>query len=78
MLQVNELNLFFGKIIDRLDPNKNFEQYYPQLQNIIEKVVSHAQDFESLLAVVIISYLLLLATLMFFFFPFSNNTYFSG
>ncbi|XP_068975695.1 VPS35 endosomal protein-sorting factor-like isoform X4 [Bombus flavifrons] len=47
---VNELNLFFGKIIDRLNPNKSFEHFYPQLQNIIEKVVSHTQDFESLLA----------------------------
>lgn len=47
---VNELNLFFGKIIDRLNPNKSFEHHYPQLQNIIEKVVSHTQDFESLLA----------------------------
>ncbi|XP_076300982.1 VPS35 endosomal protein-sorting factor-like isoform X4 [Lasioglossum baleicum] len=47
---VNELNLFFGKIIDRLNPNKNFEHYYPQLQNIIEKIVAHTQDFESLLA----------------------------
>ncbi|CAK9796330.1 VPS35 endosomal protein-sorting factor-like [Anthophora quadrimaculata] len=47
---VNELNLFFGKIIDRLNPNKNFEHYYLQLQNIIEKVICHTQDFESLLA----------------------------
>ncbi|CAK9815608.1 VPS35 endosomal protein-sorting factor-like [Anthophora plagiata] len=47
---VNELNLFFGKIIDRLNPNKNFEHYYLQLQNIIEKVISYTQDFESLLA----------------------------
>ncbi|XP_012245871.1 VPS35 endosomal protein sorting factor-like isoform X3 [Bombus vosnesenskii] len=47
---VNELNLFFGKIIDRLNPNKSFEHFYPQLQNIIEKVISHTQDFESLLA----------------------------
>ncbi|XP_076750545.1 VPS35 endosomal protein-sorting factor-like isoform X2 [Xylocopa sonorina] len=47
---VNELNVFFGKIIDRLNPNKSFEHFYPQLQNIVEKVVSHTQDFESLLA----------------------------
>ncbi|XP_076160323.1 VPS35 endosomal protein-sorting factor-like isoform X2 [Ptiloglossa arizonensis] len=47
---VNELNAFFGKIIDRLNPNKNFELYYPQLQKIIEKIVSYKQDFESLFA----------------------------
>lgn len=52
VLQVNELNLFFGKIIDHLRPNKAFENYYPQLQNIIEKIVAHTQDFESLLAMV--------------------------
>lgn len=50
--QVNELNLFFGKIIDHLRPNKAFENYYPQLQNIVEKIVTHTQDFESLLAMV--------------------------
>lgn len=55
VLQVNELNLFFGKIIDRLRPNKAFENYYPQLQNIIEKIVAHTQDFESLLAIVTIT-----------------------
>ncbi|XP_076674334.1 VPS35 endosomal protein-sorting factor-like isoform X1 [Andrena cerasifolii] len=47
---VNELNLLFGKIIDRLNPNKNFEHYYPQLHNIIEKIVAHTQDFELLFA----------------------------
>ncbi|XP_076242977.1 VPS35 endosomal protein-sorting factor-like [Calliopsis andreniformis] len=46
----NELNLFFGKIIDRLNPNKNFEHYYTQLQSIIEKIVVHTQDFELLFA----------------------------
>lgn len=45
-----ELNLFFAKIIDRLSPNKTYEHYYPQLQTIVEKVVAHTQDFESLLA----------------------------
>lgn len=50
--QVNELNLFFGKIIDHLRPNKAFENYYSQLQNIVEKIVTHTQDFESLLAMV--------------------------
>lgn len=52
VLQVNELNLFFGKIIDHLRPNKTFENYYPQLQNIVEKIIAHTQDFESLLAMV--------------------------
>lgn len=63
MLQVNELNLLFGKIIDRLNPNKNFEHYYPQLHNIIEKIVAHAQDFELLFAMVI--YLLFTLTRLF-------------
>lgn len=54
VFQVHELNLFFGKIIDRLSPNKNFQHYYPELQSIIEKVVAHTQDFELLFAMVII------------------------
>lgn len=60
--QVNELNLFFGKIIECLRPNKAFENFYPQLQNIIEKIVAHTQDFESLFAVVIICLSILLDT----------------
>lgn len=63
--------MFFGKIIDRLNPNKSFEHFYPQLQNIIEKVVSHTQDFESLLAMVI--YLLSITTYNFDFLFFNLN-----
>lgn len=59
MLQVNELNLFFGKIIEHLRPNKAFENYYPQLQSIVEKTVAHTQDFESLLSVVMLLALVL-------------------
>ncbi|XP_043273833.1 VPS35 endosomal protein-sorting factor-like [Venturia canescens] len=46
---VKELNLFLGEIINKLSPNRSFEQYYSQLQGIVEKIVSHTQDFESLL-----------------------------
>lgn len=49
---VKELNLFLGEIINHLSPNRAFEQYYPQLQAIVEKIVSHTQDFESLLTMV--------------------------
>lgn len=49
---VKELNLFLGEIINKLSPNRSFEQYYPQLQAIVERIVSHTQDFESLLTMV--------------------------
>ena len=49
---VKELNLFLGEIINHLSPNREFEQYYSQLQGVVEKIVGHTQDFESLLTMV--------------------------
>lgn len=46
---VTELNQFLGAIINHLGSNRIFEQFYPQLQTIVEKIVAHTQDFESLL-----------------------------
>ncbi|XP_034937988.1 VPS35 endosomal protein sorting factor-like isoform X2 [Chelonus insularis] len=44
-----ELNEFLREIINHLSPDRSFENYYLQLQAIIEKIVSKTQDFESLL-----------------------------
>ncbi|XP_058794245.1 VPS35 endosomal protein-sorting factor-like [Phymastichus coffea] len=44
-----EMNMFLGEIINHLGPNRAFENFYPQLQNITEKMISHTQDFDSLL-----------------------------
>ncbi|XP_051172865.1 VPS35 endosomal protein-sorting factor-like [Leptopilina boulardi] len=46
---VTELNQFLGAVINHLGSNRAFEQFYPQLQTIVEKIVAHTQDFESLL-----------------------------
>ncbi|XP_001604914.2 VPS35 endosomal protein sorting factor-like [Nasonia vitripennis] len=45
----SEINLFLGEIINQLGPSRAFEHFYPQLQNIAEKIVANTQDFDSLL-----------------------------
>ncbi|KAG8036224.1 hypothetical protein G9C98_004804 [Cotesia typhae] len=47
---VKELNEFLKEIINHLSPKRMYENYYPQLQAIVEKIVAKTQDFESLLA----------------------------
>lgn len=34
-----------------------YEQHYPQLKLIVEKIISHIPDFEALLAIVNIPYI---------------------
>lgn len=46
---IKELNDFLGIIIRHLGDNRKFENYYGQLQGIVEKIVGKTQDFESLL-----------------------------
>ncbi|KAJ8664206.1 hypothetical protein QAD02_024471 [Eretmocerus hayati] len=45
-----EIDLFLGEIISHLGSSRVFENFYPQLQSIAEKIVMHTQDFDSLLA----------------------------
>ncbi|CAG5089847.1 Similar to Vps35l: VPS35 endosomal protein-sorting factor-like (Mus musculus) [Cotesia congregata] len=47
---IKELNEFLKEIINHLSPKRMYENYYPQLQAIVEKIVAKTQDFESLLA----------------------------
>lgn len=51
-LQSREVNTFLGDVIRHMSPGRTFEQYYPQLQNIVDKVLNHTQDFESLFTMV--------------------------
>ncbi|XP_046425183.1 VPS35 endosomal protein-sorting factor-like [Neodiprion virginianus] len=46
---VTEVNFILGEIISHLIPNRAFEQHYSQMQTIVDKVVAHTQDYESLL-----------------------------
>ncbi|XP_012275161.1 UPF0505 protein C16orf62 homolog isoform X2 [Orussus abietinus] len=45
----SELNGYLGEIISHLTPNRSFEHFYPQLQNIVKKIIVRTQDLESLL-----------------------------
>ncbi|RZF44922.1 hypothetical protein LSTR_LSTR013788 [Laodelphax striatellus] len=44
----HEINIFLGDIILHMTPNRVYEQFYPQLLNIVDKVVTNCADFESL------------------------------
>lgn len=43
-----EVNTFLADIIRHMTPDRAFEQYYPQLQAVISKILLHTSDFESL------------------------------
>ncbi|XP_075221178.1 VPS35 endosomal protein-sorting factor-like isoform X2 [Lycorma delicatula] len=43
-----EVNAFLGDVIQHVTPNRAYEQFYPQLQTIIENIISNTSDFESL------------------------------
>lgn len=43
-----EVNTFLGDIIRHMTPERAYEHHYPQLQTIVNKVITHTQDFESL------------------------------
>uniref|UniRef100_A0A0C9RKT3 CP062_0 protein n=1 Tax=Fopius arisanus TaxID=64838 RepID=A0A0C9RKT3_9HYME len=44
-----EINDYLGEIISHLSDNREFQHFYPQLQGIIERIISGPQEFESLL-----------------------------
>lgn len=41
-----------GEILLRVNQNRSFEQHYPELQSIINKIVLHTKNFEGLLSTV--------------------------
>ena len=51
-LQSREVNTFLGDIIRHMTPDRAYENYYPQLQAIVDKVLTHTRDFESLFTMV--------------------------
>jgi len=54
--QAREVNTLLGDIINHMNVNRAFEHHYPQLQAVVERVLSHATDLESLFAMVIPSH----------------------
>nr|CAD7442238.1 unnamed protein product [Timema bartmani] len=43
-----EVNTFLGDIIRHMTPDRAYENHYPQLHAVIDKVLTHSKDFESL------------------------------
>lgn len=46
-----------GDLVDHMSRDHAYEQHYPQLKLIVEKIVSHIPDFEALLAIVKLSHI---------------------
>ncbi|CAG2068317.1 unnamed protein product, partial [Timema podura] len=47
-----EVNTFLGDIIRHMTPDRAYENHYPQLHAVIDKVLTHSKDFESLFTMV--------------------------
>jgi hypothetical protein len=47
-----EINTILADIIEHVAPDRSYEQYYPQLKNVVENIVLNIQDFEALLVMV--------------------------
>ncbi|XP_018335730.1 UPF0505 protein C16orf62 homolog isoform X2 [Agrilus planipennis] len=45
-----ELNIILGNVIEHMSRKRIYENFYPQLKNVVQKVISFTQDFETLLA----------------------------
>ncbi|XP_072043735.1 VPS35 endosomal protein-sorting factor-like isoform X2 [Amphiura filiformis] len=45
-----EVNTIIGDIIKHMTPDRAFEDYYPQLQSVMSKILSHMSDFSVLLS----------------------------
>ncbi|XP_063972695.1 VPS35 endosomal protein-sorting factor-like isoform X1 [Diachasmimorpha longicaudata] len=44
-----EINDYLGEIISHLVANREFQHFYPQLQGIVDRIISGSHEFESLL-----------------------------
>ncbi|KAH9503976.1 VPS35 endosomal protein sorting factor-like [Bulinus truncatus] len=45
-----EINTFLGDIIKHMTPDRAYEEFYPQLQSIVIKILAHQHDFSLLFA----------------------------
>jgi hypothetical protein len=52
LFQHREINTILADIIEHVAPDRSYEQYYPQLKNVVENIVLNIQDFEALLVMV--------------------------
>lgn len=52
LFQSRDINFILGDLIEHMRPSRNYEKFYNELKIIVNKLVSHTQDFEMLLAMV--------------------------
>ncbi|XP_005101203.1 VPS35 endosomal protein sorting factor-like [Aplysia californica] len=43
-----EINTFIGDIIKHMTPDRAYEEFYPQLQSVVSKILAHQHDFSLL------------------------------
>ena len=51
--QKREVNTILGDVIKHMTPDRAYEDYYPQLQAIVTKVMAHMHDFSLLFSLVL-------------------------
>ena len=51
-LQKRELSTILGDIIKHMTPDRAYEDFYPQLQSVITKILAHQHDFSLLFSLV--------------------------
>lgn len=54
--QKKEINTILGDIIKHVTPDRAYEDFYPQLQSVVSKIMAHQHDFSLLFSLV--SYIL--------------------
>ena len=50
--QKREVNTILNDIIKHLTPDRAFEDFYPQLQSVVSKILVHMTDFSLLFSLV--------------------------
>lgn len=49
---LKQINFIMNDILSHLTPNRAFEEHYPELKNVVERIVSNVSDFEGLMTMV--------------------------
>ncbi len=50
--QKREVNTIVGDIIKHMTPDRAYEDFYPQLQSVVSKVLVHIREFSQLFSMV--------------------------
>lgn len=49
---LKQINFIMNDILSHLTPNRAFEEHYPELKNVVERIVCNVSDFEGLMTMV--------------------------